>query len=403
MRTTDKLLNAFNFSSAIANENRSNVKDVFSFLTSFKKEYDSEKEKLPYHINLIDELHANENAHSRILGKFLMQKTHDGNCEIIKRFIQLTKFDLHVKNPDITQEKKRIDLWIRDRDGGYAVIIENKICEASDEERQLARYIETTIDNGFKEEQIFVVYLSKTDEKKPDEQTWDGYKEKYKDRYVHLSYKDDILPWLKKLRIEDVLPDAEQKEVYLRSALEQYIDYLEGMFNIRTINREMNDKLQKFIKETWKIQENNPCEALEILDYNKTELEKTAEQIEQLKNQYIENCPSMWKKQFEEDFCGNEYKLVEQENGLGLKIKSADAEIYLGWWFDKKKQQQWCCELKCSGNRKYIPEPVITKVEHLLNGYSDSPSSYLCSYIDPKDTKECYPLLKKVVEKLIEI
>ena len=43
-------------------------------LKKFQDIYKAEIEKLPFHFNVIDELHADENAHSRILQKILMYK-----------------------------------------------------------------------------------------------------------------------------------------------------------------------------------------------------------------------------------------------------------------------------------------------------------------------------------------
>jgi hypothetical protein len=37
-----------------------------AFVSEFMKIHKKTEAKLPYHINVIDELHANENAHSRI-------------------------------------------------------------------------------------------------------------------------------------------------------------------------------------------------------------------------------------------------------------------------------------------------------------------------------------------------
>lgn len=47
-----------------------NVSDLSSKLMQL---YESNKAELPYHINVIDLLHANENAHSRILLQLLQQ------------------------------------------------------------------------------------------------------------------------------------------------------------------------------------------------------------------------------------------------------------------------------------------------------------------------------------------
>ena len=66
--------NAINFINELIDEDKSNMQKLFLFLNEFNEIFTKEEEKLPYHINLIDELHANENAHSRILGKLLQQQ-----------------------------------------------------------------------------------------------------------------------------------------------------------------------------------------------------------------------------------------------------------------------------------------------------------------------------------------
>jgi hypothetical protein len=72
-------------------EEYESLKELFDFIKKFKAIYDRETSKLPYHINLIDELHANENAHSRILEKLLNQKTNDGKYEILTSFVEYLK------------------------------------------------------------------------------------------------------------------------------------------------------------------------------------------------------------------------------------------------------------------------------------------------------------------------
>ena len=47
-------------------------KTAVSFAHNFHTKIVEEKRKLPYNINIIDELHINENAHSRILCKLLL-------------------------------------------------------------------------------------------------------------------------------------------------------------------------------------------------------------------------------------------------------------------------------------------------------------------------------------------
>lgn len=58
-------------------------------------------------------------------------------------------------------------------------------------------------------------------------------------RYITLNYKDDILPWLK----NEVLPTCKEDNSILASALEQYIDHLDGMFNLRKEEQMINNSI----------------------------------------------------------------------------------------------------------------------------------------------------------------
>jgi hypothetical protein len=406
MITKSQLLDAFNFSSAIENERCNNIKDVFLFLNVFKKVYDQETLKLPYHINLIDELHANENAHSRILEKLLKQQS-DGKYEILESFVEYLKnkktqngktsfADITVKHPCITQETQRIDLWIRNTT--YAIIIENKIHSAKDQDTQIERYIDITKDN-ITEEKIFVVYLPPTD-KEPTEQSWGKYFNSAirEQRYLRLSFRDDILIWLK----EDVLPNINTKDVYLRSAIEQYIDHLEGKFSLRTINNKMNMELQKVIKEQLGIKDNNPDEALEILENKKKELENAIVQIDSLKEKIKMNCFPIWEGRLKNDFpeytiTGNWREPQGDEPKVGLKLS-----------FKKRKVSAL---IVCDGNEFYYEimddETIDPKIKDKLTqlfkeemNVGEDSKCYMYLYVT--SIKEIYPQFKAFVEEFIE-
>ena len=77
---------------------------------------------------------------------------------------------IKIKNPEITQEKERIDLWVKDKD--YAIIFENKVYDANDQEAQIARYIVKTRAYRFSDDKIYVIYMPSTGEKEASEQTW---------------------------------------------------------------------------------------------------------------------------------------------------------------------------------------------------------------------------------------
>jgi len=232
--------------------------EISDFLDKFVDAYLKEKAKIPYDINLVEllKVKANENAHSRILCKLLKYKNKDGKYEVLESLIKYIQNEYSGKDfgkitivePDITQQTENIDLWIKDK--GYAIIFENKIKWATDQKGQLARYIvETLKTKRYREEQIYILYLPLTYEKEPDEDAWKyegkNYKDDFKDRYLKLSFKDDILPWLR----EKVIPYIHVTEKNLLSALEQYTDYLDGKFGTRQINIEVTLRLQEYIKE----------------------------------------------------------------------------------------------------------------------------------------------------------
>ena len=117
---------------------------------NIKKERKRLRSMLPYHINVIDELHINENAHSRILTKLLQFRDAEGRYVILDTLLEYIKRrstagdfeNLSFISPSITQEKGRIDLWVQDNKSKNALIIENKIYHAPEQRKQLYRYIE---------------------------------------------------------------------------------------------------------------------------------------------------------------------------------------------------------------------------------------------------------------------
>ena len=269
---------AFVFSTSIVTEGNEDMRILFQFINGFKEIYDKEKGRLPYHMNLIDELHADENAHSRIFAKLLRFKENDKFPFLEKFLYDVCGFKLTVEKPEVKKVDScgRIDIPIFDNN--YVVVIENKVTDKAPDQNnpnggQIARYIETIKkDYGRDLKNIFVVYTPKYT-REPSDECWINkddfsYKSDFKQRFCSLSYRDKIYPWLK----TEISRTIDEKDVFLRSAIEQYVDYLEGMFSLRTINEEMNMKLQDFIKKELGLEDNKPLEAIEALSEKEEEL-----------------------------------------------------------------------------------------------------------------------------------
>ena len=146
----------------IDSESARALKSCMELTDVFTEKLIEEKRKLPYHINIIDELSANENANSRILSA-LLQYTNNGEYVLLKSFVKnvLSDFDIEVDRPYITAENLRIDLLVRENREceKYAIIFENKIYNATQQKNQLARYIIKLRDEGFCDKEKYAVFM----------------------------------------------------------------------------------------------------------------------------------------------------------------------------------------------------------------------------------------------------
>ena len=243
---------------------------IDDFLKKFQELKKNNEQKRPYSINIIDELHANENAHSRILMRFLSFSSF-GRKPIFENFVSLLNEKLNdsVKIKDFSDPKfegqfNYIDIYVYERDR-QSVIIENKIDWAIDQDKQIERYVKASKNAGIPNNKIYLVYLTDDGRKKAADYSLtktakellgmnNNVGENGSDgRYIELNYRYDILPFLKEmLAYLDF-----SKEVYLKAALVQYIDYLEGRYGIRTREKDYFDSIINELKEILKIKDSD--------------------------------------------------------------------------------------------------------------------------------------------------
>lgn len=213
--------------------------------------------KRPYGANIIDELHAGENAHSRIL-RMLLQYSGGGKYPIYSQFLlliqKLCQIDvsfLKCCSPRVVNEDGRIDILIReyDSDNRFAIIIENKVCDAGDQEKQLERYVEKVQKENVNPDKIIVVYLTRDGQKEVSEISFTkkvksilGYNENEHcdGRFIKLDYKHHVIPWL-----EQIIPEMPIKEELLIAALRQYLDYLKGICGERESDKPIYKRIRK--------------------------------------------------------------------------------------------------------------------------------------------------------------
>ena len=92
------------------------------FLIEFKKIKEQNEQNRPYNMNLIDELHADENAHSRILIKLLSYKIND-SFPIFEKFLKILNDHLFqeyeipdFESPNFSYQYAFIDAYISQKE-----------------------------------------------------------------------------------------------------------------------------------------------------------------------------------------------------------------------------------------------------------------------------------------------
>ena len=219
-----------------------------------------EKKSCTHQFNLLDELHANENAHTRILVRLLQIPV------LLKSFLEYLKEIFPEKATFAIPEKLSsnavsefsdyIDAKIETKN--FCIIIENKINYAVDQHRQIERYVTAVQQTN---RNIFVLYLTLNGDKQP---TQESIGETNGETILEINYRDHILYWLEN-KISFSVSDTLQQP-FLQSGILQYIDHLKGRLGIRKNER---DKHLDQIKEYLQLQKRDIFDVISELQYLK--------------------------------------------------------------------------------------------------------------------------------------
>lgn len=395
----ERVVEIFDLLEGIKEKAVSEVKYLFDIVETVEKVKEKWLPRLPYHLNIIDELHINENGHSRILTKLLQYKSESGKYEFLESLLAyivanrdcIDFGNIKIEKPQITQEKCRIDMWVRDKD--YAIIFENKVYNARDREHQLSKYINRTKQCNYREEQIFVVYLSSWGQE-PEEQSWNKYKDAFTSRYVNLSFRDDIVNWLK----EYVIPNIRDKDFYLNSAVLQYIDYLEGIYHKRTIHKEMNMEIKKVIEERLKLDKClDNSERVRLLQSKIEDIDEIRQQIEELQNEYRNKIFASWREEVANRFPQYRHTSPEDETHVGVIMEIEGIEI----WAYIYEDNQLYCQVEVARDlpkrkRNIKKSWVYMGLEDLL---PQEQADAIWKYFDYNDFEGAFNCFLQVVEK----
>ena len=381
------------------------------FLLDLAKSYNEEREKklgeLPFRYNVLEEVRVNENAHTRILMRLLQ---YEPARQHFFGYLTLKCKGFNppdISNPEITVEKHRIDGLIQE-EGEYAIIIENKVCGAVDQEGQLGRYINLCVgDLKYEKEQIHILYLVDRPGTEPSEQTWgDNNEEEFSDRLLVLSYKDDIIPWLERLRNTlDIETDDGEKTELLRSGITQYLEYLKQLFATNQY-KEMEKELRGFVEEQLGL--NN-----EASERKKKELlKKEVQSIDRLKsvlnellcNSYVD-C---WRADLKENYSSTrQFSQVDEvypKAGIYMQIDGVEFPVLAEFAIEESRA---CIGIGCHEEEG---DKIKTKLDGRtkdglkekaqMRNFGRSKFWYCWRYVEPDKAMEKFNELVDALEEL---
>lgn len=359
-----------------------NIKNICSEFVEKQQEHKS------YNIfNIVSDKYYKEDFHSDIIYSFLNKdEMHNAGdnylikfIDYIKRIKKSTSFSSEdFKNSSVTREKGRIDILITDEESKKAVIIENKINNAVDQDRQLPGYYDYVTSNGY--EVVTIVYLSLHGQKKYDNQSWkSGDEEKIKPVYLQIAaYKDDpddlFNGWLKPCI--DITKDDDAKSV-LRQYSQLFLKLKNQLF--------MNKTLDQFFKE---IAIGNNYETL-------LSIKKLADHLPE----YIAN---RIKNKFENNHEPFSRLNVQGSKSqfLDAKIKDRDYIIDIHCSLEGYKMSFWEKEYQKNGVENV--EKLLNEIQYKNDFYDNQNSEFQLKekYKFPEGENEFFDFIKKFLSKL---
>ncbi len=304
------------------------LKDLLEKIKPIRLEYKKLEEKQLRYFNIFSilDIECKEvKLHSRFICELLDPKAeHKQKEKFLKEFLSILKegkelanffSDDELSTISVERETDNIDILISSKD--KAIVIENKI-HADYVDNQLSRYKNTVKKQGYKEENIKTVYLTRYGDKVPKNES----DETVRKETILLSYKEHIVRWLEAC-IEKVASIPRVKET-----LQQYLESIKKLTR-RALNEEETMEVKKFfldnkdyMKAFANAQEGFEEAAQEVREKFWKELKK------RLKNEY---------KNIEENVCcGVKYSVpiceIEGKDTISFAIEEEDNDDNFGFY-----------------------------------------------------------------------
>ena len=245
---------------------------IDGFFDFYKKHSATSKMKSGFNYNVLAEQCGSivENSHTNMIMRLLEYRNKYGYV-FLEDFILMAEFDITINYGDcyndVTFEREyftenengkkgRIDGFVFQKNN-FAIIIENKINHAGNQDKQIGRYIDHILEAQIvPDNRIYVVFLTRDGVENPDKDSIRRMKDMgicnegddgqiTGPRYFPCSYSQHILNWLK----DNIHPMVPQKDIVLNAGIIQYIDYLEGLLGCSPNLLRFNNEFKKWFEE----------------------------------------------------------------------------------------------------------------------------------------------------------
>ena len=395
------------------------IRELLEIFDIIQKAKDNVRGKAKYHFNALLNADPDEPKVSKILAGFFLQKTN-GEYRILKDFVNRnwgSSLSSMIKNPIIITEEvvkndKRIDILVYEKDK-YAIVMENKIWEASDQPNQLANYIEAMMGGSynFNEEQIYVAYLPQIKEHLPSPNSWkregtgDSYKEEFKDRFKLIDFKEKILPWLESSKEIQKITD----NPYFENSRFLFIDFLRRKLDIDNIDNMAQKEIEKQLREYFGTSDNAIADADKLVQLinklPKIDINEVVKHLAKIRKEKTKMAMQEWLKYLERDYQDSFFDgSTKAHMAVGTTVPYMGIPAFFSvfiWNYQYNEANSVVIALTDEGApyRKEI-EP---KVRDLVRGKKGFLKGQGWLYYKFVSYEQAYPLLQELVRELHSI
>ena len=206
------------------------MKDIqMKQLMNLAEQLDKYVSNFPYQVNVLSETHTFNYMHTGILARFLQYPP------ILESFLSsLPDWDMEIGEPEISLPHNNYDILVL-MPGKYAVVIVNNIYGSELEYEKIVTSFKKDINGVVAPDNIWIFIINKKDDAKS---SIDGRTDFH---YEFWTYSQEYLSWLRGLRIDN-------EEVPLRSAIDQYINFLENDLGI--VEQDQKQQMANFVMQT---------------------------------------------------------------------------------------------------------------------------------------------------------